>query len=163
MLPCKVLIVLTCLYGPHTIVPFSCTGKQPWSILHARAHDVIVSLGDGLQAGRRRWEAVSRGEISARAVQRPSERSATGSRQKRPEGMRDGLKSSLPGLRRVIRPRAVLYTLRATKTAPCRIRTVKRCVIRRYAVLGALLGGSMDTGGNCMLQGGVIRRMAVQL
>src|SRR5215831_4683989 len=63
--------------------------------------------------------------------------------------------------RRVMRPWAVfsqseacytascrlLYTLRATKTAPCHIRTVKRCVIRRYAVLGALLGCSMDTGG----------------
>jgi len=52
--------------------------------------------------------------------------------------------------------------MRATKTVQCRIRTVERRVRQRYAVLCSLLWCYMDTGRNCMVQCGAIRRVAVE-
>jgi hypothetical protein len=75
-----------------------------------------------------------------------------------------------------IRPRAVFAQSEACYAAPCRLvrpeshkdgavpyKTVERRVIQRYAVLCGLLWCYMDTGSNCMVQCGVIRRWAVQL
>jgi hypothetical protein len=75
-----------------------------------------------------------------------------------------------------IRSKAVLAQSEACSAAPCRLirpeshkdgagpyKTGKRRAIQRYAVLCGLLGCSMDTGSNGMVQGSAIRRVDVQL
>jgi hypothetical protein len=75
-----------------------------------------------------------------------------------------------------IRPSAVFAQSRACYAAPCRLgrpeshkdgpvpyKTVERRARQRYAVLCGLRWCYMDTGSNCMVQCGVIRRVAVQL
>src|SRR5262245_18466566 len=52
--------------------------------------------------------------------------------------------------------------MRATKTVQCRIRTVERHVIQRYAVLCSLLWCYMNTDSNCMVQCSALRRVAVE-
>jgi hypothetical protein len=80
-------------------------------------------------------------------------------------------KASIAG---TIRPGAVFAQSEARYAAPCRLvrheshkdgevpyKTVKIRVIQRYAVLCGLLWCYMDTGSNCMVQCGAIRRVAV--
>ena len=62
-----------------------------------------------------------------------------------------------------MQPRAVSYALRAAKTASCRIRQSRDVLYRNTPSCVAFLGCYMDTGRNCMLQCGVIRRVAGQL
>jgi hypothetical protein len=80
-------------------------------------------------------------------------------------------KASIAG---TIRPGAVFAQSGARYAAPCRLvrheshkdgevpyKTVKIRAIQRYAVLCGLLWCYMDTGSNCMVQCGAIRRVAV--
>src|SRR5262249_52564228 len=41
----KVLIVLACRHSPHAMVPFHCTVKHPWSILHCNGEGFGLIYG----------------------------------------------------------------------------------------------------------------------
>src|SRR4051794_13529765 len=46
----QALMVLSCPYSPHATVPFRCTVKHSWSILHfSGGHFVMLSIVDRLR------------------------------------------------------------------------------------------------------------------